>query len=845
MTKMNTKIIYKQLLCLIVAFSFIQCNDTKDDYFKRPEWLASSIYEVLKSEGHFKLYLQCVDKTKYSNVLKGAGLYTVFAPNDDAFTLWLQDKSFASVNEIPDETVENIVAYSIVYSKWPFSRLAYRLESGQYGTYPEALKRQTVHYSLPYQDDEYNGNWVFDETVRGSISYSSSDYQLNLLQQNYKYLPIYTNDYFSLKHLSSEDYNTFYPDAEFTGSNVQDGTILYADILAENGIIHEVSRVNEPLKNIEQLLKTNPLCNSYYSLLNHKTALGGYAFKEYVNSFDISNKLLETFQKTLPLENISDLYIKTFPRNMGFSPVVENIWGESGSKDTEISGNTLFVPENSALNQYINDKILKYYTSIDDVPATVIYTLINTHMANALIWPSYYAESFNSTGEYINGVGRTGNDFKNAGVTGNLMASNGFIYQINHVIKSRYFETVYSEIYLNPTRTLVNTAYSTILREELMRSPLNGYISERWSLLNISDELLADDGFGYDNLNVAFTHSESGNISNGLNTRLQRLIRSHIFPGIQNDEIDCVVDDFSTFSPFSGTTVYDGWGFLVNYYGDMIRFKDSQLQAAGNIEDGTFVTVKKQTDEFNNGYVFGLDKLLQYSPRVTKSGTKEAFEDYPLWTYLDRARTENPNVSDFVNYVEKCMKKLDSNELDGVKPELFYTVLMPSNSAMTNARNTGHIPSIDYLSGDHPAELAQATMFVNAHFLQGLVFADDGLEYIYPINTMTSSPSQSSASTLLKITSEKHDLVNQNTTVRVYKYKSGSNSVLRFEPLDIKRGNELLINGAVGTGAIDYINGVNRGRVSSTAQNNYRSNRIAGKAVLHEISNFIRFTVEE
>ena len=166
---------------------------------------------------------------------------------------------------------------------------------------------------------------------------------------------------------------------------------------------------------------------------------------------------------------------------------------------------------------------------------------------------------------------------------------------------------------------------------------------------------------------------------------------------------------------------------------------------------------------------------------------------------------------------------------------------------MTSAQTSGYLPTIDKISTDNANfdinALAKATMFVNAHFLVGQVLADDGLEFIYPVNPL--SPNEVQLTTMLKITNDKLDLVNKNTQVKILKYKSGTSWVLRFEPQDILRGNTTLVDGTVGTGTVSYINGVNRGKVNTTTTDNFRSNRIACKAVLHEITNFIRFTVVE
>ena len=73
------------ILLSIVMFSFVRCSNEKDTYFDRPGWLEPPIYQVLEKQGKFTNYLKCVDKTLYAGTLKASGLYTVFAPNDEAF----------------------------------------------------------------------------------------------------------------------------------------------------------------------------------------------------------------------------------------------------------------------------------------------------------------------------------------------------------------------------------------------------------------------------------------------------------------------------------------------------------------------------------------------------------------------------------------------------------------------------------------------------------------------------------------------------------------------------------------------------------------------------------------
>jgi hypothetical protein len=773
-----------------------------------------------------------VDRTEYANVLKGAGLYTVFAPNDEAFTAYLKDKSYASAAAIPDEEVVKIVSYSIVYSKWTMEHLADVFEEGEYVT--GAFKRKTTCYALPYRDADFNNHWVVDETVRGGFSYSSTNYQVNLTMQNYKYLPVYTSAYFNSfpLPLTATDYNTFYPHSTYTGKNVQDGTILTENILAENGIIHEVSTVNVPMQNMELLLQ-EPEYSAYKSLLDYKSTTESYAFKTYEEA---PSTLLGTFQKMAPNANIDKLYLKSYkPAYTAFSPLMENIYSDAtGTYDTEKTGNTLFIPQNEVLNEFVREKLLKHYESMDKLPLEVISTLINTHMVTSLVWSSSYTGTTVSTGEYVNGAGSYGNKFDADGIVSKKLVSNGFVYQIDHVVKSRFFETVYSDIYLHPAHTMLNQAYLNFypigLREDLMKSVLNGYPSERYTLLNFSDDLLKTDGYKYNSISNAFENSEMPATAGLSDDRLKRLMRMHVFPGLTNNEINSEVTGFS--EPV--ITNYNGWGFLVNYSGDMIRYKNNQLQAAGNIEDRTYATLTPVEDDFNNGLVFNVDNMLQYSPRETATGD-DRWKETTLWQYLARAKKENPNVSMFVDYVERCLKNPDTDELDGIKAENYYMVLMVNNTAMNQALSRGYIKPLATL-GDDLNDLAQATQFISAHFLQGTVLADDGLPYLYPVNPM--SPNRILLPTILKITDEGLGLTNERTYIEVTKTTTG---LLNFMPQNVTLGSRILVSGAFGTTAVMR---VQRGLVTgSTLTDNFRSNRIAAKAVLHEINNFFTFTV--
>jgi hypothetical protein len=805
---------------LACVFLFIQCDEEidKDKYYERPQWLEPPIYNVLEQQGRFGLYLQCVNRTEYADVLKGAGLYTVFAPNDEAFAAYLNLNNYASVTDIPDLEAGKIVAYSICYNTFSFDSL------GVGG----AFKYKTSYYALPYRDPEFNNEWVVDQTMESGWTNAYN---------NYKFMPAFTMAFFKsyTPALTEEDYNVFYPGVSWSGKNLQGGEIVHADMRAENGIVHEVSTVNLPLENIADVLN-RPENNVFKSLIDAKDMYDNYLFRLYYEV--TSPSMLKALQKIMPNENIERIYIKYYI-GLSYSLNLENVLDEGGGYIPEKAGYTLILPTSEVLTEYLNRRVLKYYSENQKLPSEIIKTFIDAHLTSSLVWPANYAMSQNANGDFLNGEGSGGKNFSQSAITGATLASNGFVYHTGEAIRSRIFESVYSEIFLNPAHTLVEAGFKNnfrnSLREDLQKCALNGFMSECYTLLAFDDKLLEDDGFSYNNADNTFSHSTSGV---NANNRLTRLIREHIFESINNDTVNSEIIDFAT----AGISNYDNWNFTVTGYGDPVRYKNNQMQAAGNIEDNTYATLTQLDETYLNGTVWKVDGLLQYSPRETGGSDEAKFKDLVLWDYLDRARLQNGNVKLFVDYLQACIKTYPndpaSKTLDGISAEQFYTVLMPNTAAMQAAISAGLLPPLEEVVATNPEAFAKAAFFVNSHIIQGRVLVDDNIRgYVYPINkTDLDLRNQALVTIQAKVNDETVGLTNQALQIEVSKNASG---LLNFVPKSIMQGNKTLVTGGV-SGTVR----VQRGKpTGTTVPDNYRSNRIACKAVLHEVNNYFTFKI--
>lgn len=821
----------KIFIVLFCTLFFVQCEKDKT-YFDEPDWLEPPIYEILQNEGRFTNYLSCVDKTTYAGLLKEGGLYTVFAPNDDAFSAYLTKKGYTSVDDIPDEEVNAIVTYSMVFSKWKSENLGSLFTGSVEKPYESgyAYRRKTNYYAKVYKDAYYNNRWVIDQnTISGT--YSESNY-------NYKYLPVFMQSYFNNRGITANDYNIFFPSVEYAGNkthengilgNVQDGQIVKPNMIARNGIVHEVSTVNYPLDNMEKLLEDEKY-TTFRSLLDFKTISGDYVYKAYTEN----TTLTDLYKLIMPDAGIDRVYVKSYDVStyLFFSPAYEGYY-DGTFISTETNGYTLFVPDNASLTDYINNKLLKYYNNLYELPVEAITTLINTHMSDGVVWPSKFRTSQTSTGEYINGVGSTGSAYEGFNVKSQQLASNGFIYEIDHVIKSKLFETVYGEIFLNPAYFLLNRAfinyYNSSLRDDLMKSALTGLPNVRWTLLLPSDQLLKADGLAYDETSNSFSNSLI--VSATVDERLRRLMRMHVFEGYQDNSISSEI----AFDQ-AGLSQYNGWNFTLSYYGDLIRFKDNQIQASGNFDEGTFVTATV-VETTENGTVYSIDKLLQYSTRETTPGEANGWNQKSLLYYLQKAAVDNPNVSNFVQYVETCLKAADSEELSGISEENYYTVLMVNNTAMNSARTSGYLPTMAEIEDENTGVAAKekAANFLRTHFIQGKVYPDDRLSYIYPYNV--SEPNRSISSTMYRINNDALGLVNQRTSLVITKNASGA---LVFTPQDVVVNGTTVVKGTTGLATQQVMSG----NSSNGGADNFRSNRFAGRSVIHEFYGYFKFEVQ-
>ncbi len=644
-----------------------------DNYYGRPDWLASPIYTKLQESGNFKLFLSLVDKAKYKETLDRAGYWTLFAPNDEAIQKFLSENNYSSINDVSEEVASKIVRYALVYNAFKTDRIS-DFQSNIGWVEDAAFKRRTAYYDDFYKERVKIAGGEKEIVVASSNRNNrtvnfGTPYYING-DNNNKYLTYFHKDYLDVIGVGATDFNFFYPQESFTDFNLFGAKVVKADIIAENGIIHEVNKVTLPKPSLDQYLAQNDRYSFFRdSILN-----------KFFVSYNYNEQASKTYEyRTGKAEKV---YVKTYDPLLSFSPNNENYLKEMDN-DGQSDGYSMFIPTNEALMPFVNNVLLENYGTLDRVPKTVLADFVNTLLWKTSVWPSKFSNSFNELDEPAR--------FNlNSNIVDKEILSNGFFYGTNIVQESNLFNTVFKYVILDPDYSMM----LRLLNKEYRKLLLNP--TQKFTVFLFSDALLKQLTYNYNERTNEWSYTDrNGNVQNSAITeaRLQRILYSHIVetPNGELDNIETTKGFIQT-----GDKVLPG---------EFIKWDNNKLYSAGTVQFGEVVNIVGSHRLGNNGRVYFVDNVFEPSNRT-------ALQD--MTSFAD----QNANVSEFIKYINAS-----PNSLTGVAAGSSYTILMPNNAAIAAAKTAGLLPAV---TTTDPAEKVKIENFIKYHIISNVNIAPDG-----------------------------------------------------------------------------------------------------------------------
>lgn len=672
---MKKKIHYCLLVFLLLTLITSCSRDVFDEYYERPESLEPPIYQQLEARGNFKNLTALIEKAGYKDILSKAGYWTMMAPNDEAFSKFFQEQGISDVNKVDTETASKIVRYALIYNAFRTEQLSDYQSAA--GWVPDmAFRRRTAFYD-GFQTKTINSKPMIIVGSNRNGGYVPGD-------NNNKYISYFEKEYFSAQSLNSNDYNFFFPNSTYTDFNVLAGTIKEADIIAENGIIQEVSQVSLPLVNLDQYLESNSEYSEFRKLLENN--LVTYTF----------NQSATTTYRNYTGKN-DDVYVKFYDPTLPYSFNNENFLKQADN-DGQSDAYTLFAPDNTSLLKFINEVLLKNYTSIDQLPKYIFQDLFKAHMVAGAVWPSKLSSFNNGLDEDLRFNLST--DVKEAKVL-----SNGFFYGTNKVQASNLFYSVYTSAYLDPKFTLATRLFNdgSSYREIISN------INQKFTLFLPSDTVLRALGYEYNTARSEWNYVSpiNGAALSGTPARL-RLLRVLY---------NCIVP-----TPEGELNDLSGSGIIrsgdMDIPGEYIKWSNNKVYAAGNEVLGNMANILGYEDQ-QNGRTYYIDKLLEFS-------------EEPPGLDLKNLAIAGSEYFNFYSYLKNSNIYFAGDQIRGVSVGSSYTFIIPNNAAIVQAVKDGKLPGNITTGAPNftPATLGQQDLvadFIRYHILVNKTVSDDGL----------------------------------------------------------------------------------------------------------------------
>ena len=667
----------KLSVCWMLLFlTFMSCRKAAfDEYYGRPDWLASPIYQQLDSMGDFKSFLHCIELAGYKNTLGSAGSWTVFAPTDAAFAAYMTEQGISDLTTVDKALAEKIVRMSMVYDGERIEKLTdYFSAQGRLPGF--AFRRRAVYYDFVEEETLPNG-----QTRKIVATNRRPDAPYATLDNNNKHLSYFFDSYMSTRALGAADYNIFYPGSQYTGLNIGGAKIdpVRHNIPAENGYIHVVDKVLAPEQSIDQYLRGKEQYSAFKEILDF--------FATYTYNEGISHRY------EVLSGNKDSVYTK------GYTGLILSVNNENYAKedfnDAQVNNISITVPTNDAVRDFSNRVLLKYYptgTTVKDVfysnPA-ILQEFVNSHLYQTQLWPSRFNDQVNSLNEAPK--------ISTANIREAKLLSNGAFYGVDKCQSANVFQSVYGNVLLDPKYNLMQTALERLGLNLTLKIP-----TLRYMLVLVSDLELNRIGFEYDPYNTADPIRYKGAAGT---PKMREVLQNQIIP-LENYPIP----DLS------------GSGILETFSGEYILYNNNTLSSSGTLTqtEPNERQVRIDKSEIGTPESGPLNGIAVYSARALLSSEIHA------GNFLKSLGAENASspYSSFFNYLTKTdMWSETDGVIKGIEVGLNYTLLIPNNEAIASAIINGDLPANPATTDVIQQE--QIKRFIQYHIIRN-TFAIDG-----------------------------------------------------------------------------------------------------------------------
>lgn len=387
------------LLLLSILFSlFAGCEKLSNQKInKRPDWLPGKLYTSVSVQGNLTLFAKCLHLTGLDTIINVSGSWTVFAPTDEAMKQYLSENGYASISDIPLDELEKITKFHIIQDPWSLDQLKILGANGwRTGTDANSNSYAYKHETMLKNPDEKYWFKKGDKKEMIVTDSTIADGYRRVFTPSRKYVPIFYDEYLTVNGFTSDDYNFYFKRVYEPGNVYYAGAkVIQADILAENGFVHIIDRVVNPMLNAKERLEKEMPGESYQLFLD----MVYWYYPNFEPDMTATNN-----QPAVRLGGIPDTLW-----DLNYAALAFNIQKErfDNINQTLVRHNGLIAPTDNTFRQFIDGTLtiksgFPHWNDYKSLPQDVVDLIVAQNFMSSPIYPStsQYKKIFKGASRY-------------------------------------------------------------------------------------------------------------------------------------------------------------------------------------------------------------------------------------------------------------------------------------------------------------------------------------------------------------------------------------------------------------------------------------------------------------
>jgi uncharacterized surface protein with fasciclin (FAS1) repeats len=645
------------VICILVIISCEKIfEDKHQERFEDPEWLDGSILETLQEDTTgFDIFLALMDRAGYTDKME-RGIYSLFVANDESYREYFSSIGIDSVGQLSNNDARQLFEMCVINSPRSEHQLIYDYIFGAWqgpgSEYGALIFRIKTLSKSPPQKELVQYHAQFEGQTLDIIS-------------SQKFVPVFSTEFFRDFNGATDgsDYNYFFPDVSWENKLVYNTKWYNANLLVakvcSNGYIYFLDKAVPIIYSIEEFLRNNQDKYGLYYDIAQRFARYSYAGR------------LDDPEQTM-------VYTKSYTASglLGINFADEN--GPSGT-DAVYQRRSIYsalIPTDEALQDYLDNTVFKYYSSIDSIPEVTLTYILQAHLTKHFELPSKMAKTFFNYYSDIIPI-----DPYNDVIEATIL-SNGAFFGLNRVLEPLAFKTVTGPLFFNSNYT---TFLYALNASGLMTSLTKDDIKA--TVFAPPNEALLDWGINY---NKSLERLEKRR-SDGVWEEMEELdIIEFVQDHFIYQELDNLMEE----------------GYLVTRSENIFYHKDNKIISGGNAEDNDEATITEIIDSKINGKLMLMDNVIK-APKKSAAqhvtGDPDFSEFFQLCVQADLI--DSITIQGTLEKIPRIKFMIDAEK---------WTGFIPDNNAVTTA----------IANGDIPQNTDSLARFVRYHFIPDAMLVD-------------------------------------------------------------------------------------------------------------------------